>query len=137
MSRVCEVFVLLSFPISAIDFQCEVTKLSKGFESREIKETILYAFGQSLVSHMSKARNVPLGTSGSSGEVDEVAGSLIMILHDYFLELYFCLRSVVEWSKIHFKLGSKIIPIREPGRLWIDFAKNGGFKILEGGAREV
>ena len=86
---------------------------------------------------MSEGGGVPLGTSGSLGEVDEVAGCSMMILHDYFFELYFCLRSIVEWSEIHFKLSSKIVPIREPGRLWIDFAKNGRFKILEGGAREV
>ena len=137
LGRVREVFVLLSFPISAIDFQCEVTKLGEGLEAREIKETILYVSGQSLVSHMSEGGIVPLGTSGSSGEVDEVVGCSMMILHDYFLELYFCLLSVVEWSEIHFKLGLKIVPIREPCRLWIDFAKNGRFKILEGGAQEV
>ena len=45
LGRVREVFVLLSFPISAIDFQCEVTKLGEGLEAREIKETILNAFG--------------------------------------------------------------------------------------------
>ena len=43
--RVREVFVLLSFPISAIDFQRKVMKLGEGLETREIKETILYAFG--------------------------------------------------------------------------------------------
>ena len=59
--RVHEVFVLLSFPISAIDFQCEVTKLGEGLEAREIKETMLYAFGQSLVSHVSEGGIVPLG----------------------------------------------------------------------------
>ena len=61
----------------------------------------------------------------------------MMILHDYLFKLYFCLHSVVEWSKIHFKLSSKIVPVRKPGRLWIDFTKNGGFKILEGGAQEI
>ena len=86
---------------------------------------------------MSKGGVVPLGTSGSSGEVNEVVGCSMIILHDYFFKLYFCLHSIVEWSEIHFKLGSKIVPIREPGRLWIDLTKNGGFKILEGRAREV
>ena len=45
LGRVCEVFVLLLFPISAIDFQREVTKLGEGLEAREIKETILNGFG--------------------------------------------------------------------------------------------
>ena len=125
-SRVHEVFVLLSSPISAIDFQCEVLKLGKGFEAREIQETILYAFGQSLVSRVSKGSVVPLGTSGSSGKVNEVVGSSMMILHDYFFELYFCLCSIVEWCKVHFKLGMEIFPILESGRLGVDLAEDSG-----------
>ena len=103
--EVHEVIVLLAFPISAINFQHIVTNLSKGFEAEEIKETVLNTFGQSFVCHMSEDGVIPLSMSGSSGEVYEVACGSVMILHDYFFKLYFCLHSIIEGPEVHFKLG--------------------------------
>ena len=91
LGEVCEVVILLAFPIFVINFQHIVTKLDEGFEARKVKETVLDMFGQSFVSCMSKGGVIPLGTSGSSGKVYEVVCGSVTILHDYFFELYFCL----------------------------------------------
>ena len=111
LGEVHEVVVLLAFPISAINFQYIVTKLGKGFEVRKDKETVLDMFGQSFVSHMSEGGVIPLSMSGSLGKVYEVSFGSVMILHNYFFKLYFCLHSLIEGPEVHFKLGVEIFSI--------------------------
>ena len=64
LGEVHKVIILLAFPISAINFQCKVMKLSIGFEVGEIKETVLDMFGKSFLCYMSEGSIILLGVSG-------------------------------------------------------------------------
>ena len=78
--------VFLPFPITAINFQGEVSEFSEAFISREMKEVVLDTFGQAPVGNVPECCIVPLSLGQSSGELNEISGSSVVFFHNNFFQ---------------------------------------------------
>ena len=62
LGRCSNGIIFLPFPITAINFQGEVSKFGEAFVSREMKEVILDTFGQALVGDVPECCIIPLSS---------------------------------------------------------------------------
>ena len=67
-----------------IDFEGEVAEFGEAFVSRKVKQVVLDTLGQTPIGDMPEGHVVPLGSGRSLGELNEVAGSLVVFFHNNF-----------------------------------------------------